>query len=54
MADQHSGEATKGVGEADPRQHNETSTGRGESGSAPDASRRGVVQPSTSGSRASN
>jgi hypothetical protein len=52
--DQQSGQATKGVGGSDPRQHNETSTGRGESGSARDESRRSVANQSTSDGRSSN
>lgn len=49
-----SGQSTKGIGGSDPRQHSESSTGRGESNSAREESRRGVAQGSTSGGRSSN
>lgn len=52
--EEHSGQASKGIGGTDPREHNETSTGRGASGSARDESRRGVAHGSTSGGRSSN
>jgi hypothetical protein len=39
---------------SDPRQHNETSTGRGESGSAREEESRGTAQASTSSGRSSN
>ncbi len=39
---------------SDPRQHNETSTGRGESGSAREEESRGAAQASTSSGRSSN
>lgn len=52
--DQHSGQATKGSGGADPRQTNKTSTGRGESGSARDESSRGIAQGSTGSGRMSD
>lgn len=52
--DHDSGQATKGIGGSDPRQHNPTSTGRGESGSSPDESSRGVARGSTGRGRMSN
>ncbi len=52
--DKESGQATKGIGGSDPRQHNETSTGRGESGSARDETTRGVAHGSTGSGRMSN
>lgn len=52
--EQQSGQASKGVGGSDPRQHNPTSTGRGESGSARDESSRGVAQGATGSGRMSN
>jgi hypothetical protein len=47
--DRQSGQATRGIGGSDPRPHNETSTGRDESGSV-----RGESRQSTSGGRSSN
>jgi hypothetical protein len=49
-----SGQATKGIGGTDPRQHNKTSTGRGESGSARDENARGVAHGSSGSGRMSN
>jgi hypothetical protein len=52
--EQQSAQAMKGVGGSDPRQHNQTSTGRGESASARDESSRGIAQGSTGSGRMSN
>ena len=49
-----SGQASKGVGEANLRQHSPNSTGRGERGSAPDDSNRGVARGSTGSGPMSN